>query len=55
MQFSNLGGLKDVEFRFGGSELCVLDMSGVERVKGESEPISLKYEQRVEPPENVPG
>jgi hypothetical protein len=52
MPFPNLGGLKDVEARFGRSELRVLDMSGVERVKGESERIPLKYEQRVELPAN---
>ncbi|SKC99120.1 HNH endonuclease [Burkholderia sp. CF099] len=51
--FPNLGGLKEVESQFGRSELRVLDMSGVDRVKGEFERISLKYEQRVELPGNL--
>jgi len=43
--------LKDVESQFGRSELRVLDMSGIERVKGESESISLRYAQRIKLPE----
>jgi HNH endonuclease len=46
--FPHVGGLTELESQFGRSELRVLDMSGVERVKNESEPVSLRYAERIE-------
>jgi hypothetical protein len=46
--FPNLGGLVDVETKFGKGRTLVLDMSGVERIKDDIESITLGYEQRIE-------
>ncbi|AMP13289.1 HNH endonuclease [Collimonas pratensis] len=54
LPFPHLGEMKDFESQFGRSELRVLDMSGVERVRDESEPISLQYSQQIEPSGNLP-
>ncbi|EKS70226.1 MULTISPECIES: HNH endonuclease [unclassified Caballeronia] len=48
MPFPHIGGLAEVEAKFGRSEVRTVDLSGVERVKGEIETIPFKYEQRVE-------
>jgi hypothetical protein len=53
LPFPHLGEMRDFESQFGRSELRVLDMSGVERVRGESESISLRYSQLIEPTRNL--
>lgn len=48
LPFPHLGGLKKIDSEFGKSTFLILDMSGVERVKGESETMSFRYAERIE-------
>lgn len=55
LPFPHIGGLTELESQYGRSELRVVDMSGIERVRNEVEPVLLQYAQRIELAGSLPG